>query len=123
AQNIDQVMDLTGGQGAPVVLDFERENGTEDWEVQITRNAGPYFVIGYGAAVHIHPIDIISREINDMRHQVGSYNNHADRLTLAAQGKVGLATPLLSLANSDTALSHLDGGELPRGRAILVPEL
>lgn len=123
AQIVAQVMDLTGGQGAPVVLDFVGENGTEDWGVQITRNAGSYFVIGYGAAVNIPTIDIISREINVIGNLVGSYNDLQDLMTLTAQGKVTLDTTPYALADFDAALSDLDAGKVPGGRAILVPEL
>lgn len=123
ADIVAQVQDLTGEDGAHVVLDFVGENGTEDWGVQITRNAGSYLVIGYGAAVNIPTIDIISREINVIGNLVGSYNDLQDLMTLAAQGKVTLDTTPYALADFDAALTDLDNGKVPGGRAILVPQL
>ncbi|HEY7045332.1 MAG TPA: NAD(P)-dependent alcohol dehydrogenase, partial [Nocardioidaceae bacterium] len=72
---VSEVMDVTGGLGAHVVLDFVGEHGTESIGVAMTRDAGSYFVIGYGGHVDIATIDIISREINVIGNLVGSYND------------------------------------------------
>lgn len=45
------VAELTGGAGAHIVLDFVGEKGTEAEGVAMLRQAGSYFVIGYGGAV------------------------------------------------------------------------
>jgi NAD+-dependent secondary alcohol dehydrogenase Adh1 len=117
---VQRVLDLTSGGGAQVVLDFVGEHGTEADGVAMTRNAGSYFVIGYGGRVDIPTIDIISREINVIGNLVGSYNDLGDLMTLAAQGRVRLATKKYSLDDALTALDDLDGGRIPGGRAILV---
>jgi NAD+-dependent secondary alcohol dehydrogenase Adh1 len=116
---IQQVLDLTGGEGAPVVLDFVGENGTEKWGPTIARNAGSYFVIGYGGNVDLPTIDIISREINVVGNLVGSYNDLDDLMTLAAMGSVHLSTKKYPLGDALTALDDLDNGRIPGGRAIL----
>lgn len=116
-----EVMELTGGEGAHVVMDFVGEHGTEALGVAITREAGSYYVIGYGGNVDIPTIDIISREINVIGNLVGSYNDLDELMTLAAQGKVTLATSLYGLDDFDTALRDLDAGNVPGGRAILTP--
>jgi NAD+-dependent secondary alcohol dehydrogenase Adh1 len=102
-----------------VVLDFVGENGTEADGVAMTRNAGCYFVIGYGGRVDVPTIDVISREINVIGNLVGSYNDLDDLMTLAAQGQVTLATRKYPLEDAVTALDDLDGGRVPGGRAIL----
>src|SRR5690606_11231836 len=117
---VDQVLDQTGGAGAHVVLDFVGENGTEAEGVAMTRNAGSYFVIGYGGRVDIPTIDVISREINVIGNLVGSYNELAELMTLTAQGKVSLRTRTYPLDNALDALADLDAGRIPGGRAILV---
>lgn len=118
---IDEVMELTGGAGAHVVLDFVGEHGTEATGVAMTREAGSYYVIGYGGAVHIPTIDIISREISVVGNLVGSYNDLDELMTLTAQGKVSLATRVYGLDDFASALDDLDNGRVPGGRAILVP--
>lgn len=118
---VDAVRDITGGAGAHVVLDFVGENGTEAEGVAMTRDAGSYFVIGYGGRVDVPTIDIISREINVVGNLVGSYNDLDELMTLTAQGKVSLRTRTYPLDDAVTALSDLDAGRIPGGRAILVP--
>ena len=116
---VEQVLDLTDGLGAHVVLDFVGENGTEADGVRMTRDAGSYFVIGYGGHVHVPTIDLISREINVIGNLVGSYNDLDELMTLTAQGKVTLATQLYPFEQALTALDDLDAGGIPGGRAIL----
>ncbi|HEY0717114.1 MAG TPA: NAD(P)-dependent alcohol dehydrogenase, partial [Streptosporangiaceae bacterium] len=52
-QQVDAVKDLTGGNGAEVVLDFVAEEGAEMDGWNMTAPAGSYFVIGYGGTLHI----------------------------------------------------------------------
>ena len=119
--HVEAVLDLTGGDGAHVVFDFVGEKGTEAEGVSMLRRAGSYFVIGYGGHVDIPTIDIISTEINVIGNLVGSYNDLAELMTLAAQGKVRLHTTKYPLAAVNEAMDHLDNGRL-QGRGILVPE-
>nr|WP_221316019.1 NAD(P)-dependent alcohol dehydrogenase [Saccharopolyspora gloriosae] len=119
--HVDAVRDITGGKGAHVVLDFVGENGTEADGVAMTRDAGSYFVIGYGGRVDVPTIDIISREINVIGNLVGSYNDLDELMTLTAQGKVSLRTRTYPLDAALDALDDLDAGRIPGGRAILVP--
>ena len=116
---VDRVLELTGGKGADVVLDFVGEQGTEADGVAMTRNAGSYFVIGYGGRVDVPTIDIISREIDVVGNLVGSYNDLDDLMALAARGLVKLSTKNYPLGDALTALDDLDGGRVPGGRAIL----
>ncbi|CDR06436.1 NAD(P)-dependent alcohol dehydrogenase [Streptomyces iranensis] len=118
---VDAVRDLTRGAGAQVVLDFVGEHGTESDGIAMTRDAGSYFVIGYGGRVDVPTIDIISREINVIGNLVGSYNDLDELMTLTAQGKVALRTRTYPLDAALDALADLDANRIPGGRAILVP--
>jgi NAD+-dependent secondary alcohol dehydrogenase Adh1 len=113
------VRDLTGGLGAHVVLDFVGEHGTEIEGPAMIRDAGSYFVIGYGGEVRIPTIDIISREINVIGNLVGSYNDLDELMALTAQGRVRLTTQKYPLSDALTALEDLDNGRVPGGRAVL----
>jgi NAD+-dependent secondary alcohol dehydrogenase Adh1 len=119
--HVDAVLDLTGAEGAHIVFDFVGERGTETEGVSMLRRAGSYFVIGYGGHVAIPTIDIISTEINVIGNLVGSYNDLAELMTLAAQGKVRLHTTTYPLDAVVEAMDDLDNGRL-QGRGILVPE-
>jgi len=114
------VADLTGGQGAHVVLDFVAEQGAEADAFAMTRRAGSYFVIGYGGTVEIPTLDIISTERNIIGNIVGTYNDLAELMALAQAGKVTLHTKAYPLDAAPDAFADLDAGRV-RGRAILVP--
>ena len=117
---VDAVKDLTGGAGAEVVLDFVAEQGAENDAFQMTREAGSYFVIGYGGTVTIPTLDIISTERNIIGNIVGTYNDLVELMDLAQAGKVTLHTRTYPLDAAVEALNDLDAGRV-RGRAILVP--
>jgi NAD+-dependent secondary alcohol dehydrogenase Adh1 len=105
---------------AHVVLDFVGESGAEKQGLAKTRRAGSYYVIGYGGTVTIPTIDLISTERNIIGNLVGSYNDLAELMTLAAQGKVKLHTRTYSLSAVNEAMDDLEAGRL-QGRGILVP--
>ncbi|MBY4109460.1 NAD(P)-dependent alcohol dehydrogenase [Rhodococcus fascians] len=117
---VDQVMELTGGFGAEVVLDFVGENGSTAEGLAITRRAGDYHVIGYGENVDVPTIDLVSAEKNIVGNLVGSYNDLCDLMSLAARGAVNLHTQTYALDDFQSAIDDLDNGRV-RGRAILVP--
>jgi NAD+-dependent secondary alcohol dehydrogenase Adh1 len=117
---VDQLLDLTGGAGAEVVLDFVAEQGAEIDGPRMVRRAGSYFVVGYGGTVNVPTIDLISTEISVVGNLVGTYNDLAELMVLAQAGKVTLHTKTYSLSSALDAFADLDAGNV-RGRAILVP--
>jgi NAD+-dependent secondary alcohol dehydrogenase Adh1 len=119
---VSAVQELTGGGGAEVILDFVGEHGTEADGIAMTKEAGSYFVIGYGGAVNVPTIEFVSREINVIGNLVGSYNDLDELMTLTAQGRVKLSTKKYELSQALNALDDLDNGRIPGGRAILVPD-
>ncbi|PXY28010.1 NAD(P)-dependent alcohol dehydrogenase [Prauserella muralis] len=118
--HVEAVLDLTGGHGAEVVLDFVAEQGAQQDAFAMTRRAGSHFVIGYGSNIDIPTIDIISTERNVVGNLVGTYNDLAELMVLAQAGKVTLHTRQYPLDAALDALADLDAGRV-RGRAILVP--
>ena len=120
APSVEAVTDLTGGRGAHVVLDFVAEQGAEMDGWNMTREAGSYYVIGYGGELRIPTLDIISTERNVIGNIVGTYNDLAELMALAQGGKVTLHTKIYPLTEAAEALADLDAGRV-RGRAILVP--
>jgi NAD+-dependent secondary alcohol dehydrogenase Adh1 len=119
-RQVDTVLEMTDGAGAEAVIDFVGEKGAIEDGVAMLRNAGSYYVIGYGENINVPTIDIISREINFMGNLVGTYNDLDELMTLTAQGRVALHTSVYPLEAVNDAMADLDNGRL-QGRGILVP--
>jgi NAD+-dependent secondary alcohol dehydrogenase Adh1 len=119
-KHVDAVLDLTGGRGAEVVLDFVAEQGAQQDAFAMTGRGGSQYVIGYGGNLDIPAIDIISTERNIVGNLVGTYNDLAELMELAQAGKVTLHTRKYPLDAALDALADLDAGNV-RGRAILTP--
>jgi NAD+-dependent secondary alcohol dehydrogenase Adh1 len=117
---VDTVLEMTDGAGAEVIIDFVGEKGAIEDGVAMLRQAGSYFVVGYGENINVPTIDIISREINFIGNLVGSYNDLDELMTLTAQGRVHLHTSVYPLEAVNDAMADLDNGRL-QGRGILVP--
>ena len=119
-KQVDTILELTDGRGAEAIIDFVGEKGAIENGVAMLRNAGSYYVIGYGENINVPTIDIISREISFIGNLVGTYIDLQDLMTLTAQGKVKLHTSQYPLDAINDAMADLDNGRL-QGRGILVP--
>jgi len=117
---IDQVLDITSG-GAHIVFDYVGEQGMEKLSPQLLRPRGSHYVIGYGGAVQLDTIDIISREINVIGNLVGTYHDLVELMALNAAGKVQMRTKEYPLDATLDAMHDLDSGQLAGTRGILVP--
>jgi len=120
-KHVDTILEMTDGAGAEAIIDFVGEKGAIQDGVAMLRNAGSYYVIGYGENIDVPTIDIISREINFVGNLVGSYNDLDELMTLTAQGRVSLHTSAYPLEAVNDAMADLDNGRL-QGRGILVPQ-
>jgi NAD+-dependent secondary alcohol dehydrogenase Adh1 len=120
-KQVDTILEMTDGVGADAIIDFVGEKGATTDGVAMLRDAGNYYVIGYGENINVPTIDIISREINFIGNLVGSYNDLAELMTLTAQGKVTLHTSTYPLDAVNDAMADLDQGRL-QGRGILVAD-
>jgi NAD+-dependent secondary alcohol dehydrogenase Adh1 len=118
---VDTILEMTDGAGAEAIIDFVGERGAIEDGVAMLRQAGSYYVIGYGENVNVPTIDIISREINFIGNLVGSYNDLDELMTLTAQGKVTLHTSGYPLEAVNDAMADLDQGRL-QGRGILMAD-
>jgi NAD+-dependent secondary alcohol dehydrogenase Adh1 len=118
--HVETVKEMTDGLGAEAIVDFVGEKGAIEDGIEMVRNGGFYYVIGYGENIDIPTIDVISREISFIGNLVGTYNDLQELMTLTAQGKVSLHTTTYPLEAINDAMADLDGGRL-QGRGILVP--
>jgi NAD+-dependent secondary alcohol dehydrogenase Adh1 len=117
---VETVKELTDGLGAEAIIDFVGEKGAIEDGIEMVRDGGFYYVIGYGENINVPTIDVISREISFIGNLVGSYTDLQELMTLTAQGKVNLHTTTYPLEAINDAMADLDGGRL-QGRGILVP--
>jgi NAD+-dependent secondary alcohol dehydrogenase Adh1 len=117
---VNKVKELTDGLGAEAIIDFVGEKGAIEDGIEMVRDGGFYYVIGYGENINIPTIDVISREISFIGNLVGTYNDLQELMTLTAQGQVSLHTTTYPLEAINDAMADLDGGRL-QGRGILVP--
>ena len=118
--HVDTVKEMTDGLGADAIIDFVGERGAVEDGIEMIRDGGFYYVIGYGQNLDIPTIDIISREISFIGNLVGTYVDLQDLMTLTAQGQVTLHTSTYPLDAVNDAMADLDHGRL-QGRGILIP--
>jgi len=119
-KHVDTVKEMTDGLGAEAIIDFVGEKGAIEDGINMVRDGGFYYVIGYGENINVPTIDVISREISFIGNLVGTYKDLVDLMTLTAQGKVTLHTSTYPLDAINDAMADLDGGRL-QGRGILIP--
>jgi len=120
-RQVERVLELTEGLGAEVVLDFVGERGAELDSWRMTKRAGSHYIIGYGGAINVPTIDVISTERNMIGNLVGSYNELAELMALDASAGVHVLTRTYPLQAVQEAMEDLEDGRL-RGRGILVPD-
>jgi NAD+-dependent secondary alcohol dehydrogenase Adh1 len=118
---VDAVKNLTDGKGAEAVIDFVGEAGAEQWGVEMMRPGGFSYIVGYGGTLNVPTMKIILEELSFIGNLVGTYNDLAELMTLAAQGKVRLHTRKYPLEEINTAIDDLVHGRLAGARGILVP--
>ena len=117
---VKAIMDLTDGVGVDVVIDFVAEGGAIQPALDMLRRGGTYYVVGYGGTLNLPTIDIIFREISIVGSLVGNYEELAELMTLAAQGKVTLHAQVYALDDINKAIKDLEHGRI-RGRGVLIP--
>ena len=117
---VEAVLSLTKGQGAEAVLDFVGERGTTAKGLAMTRNAGSYYVVGYGEDIKVPTVDLVISEKNIIGNLVGTWAELSELMELAHRGLVKLETQEFSLKDANLALRALHDGE-SKGRAVLVP--
>ena len=117
-RSVQEVLDLTDGQGAQVVIDFVAEGNTINEGLAMTRNGGYYFVVGYGGTIEVPTIDMIFSEKNIIGNLVGTYNELWELMSLQASGKVTLATREYKFEQINEAISDLLNSRI-EGRGVL----
>ena len=116
----EAVLAFTKGRGAEAVIDFVGEGGAIEKGLAMTRNAGFYYIVGYGGRIEIPAIEMIITEKTIVGNLVGTYAELVELMALADRGLVNLATKEYKLADANQALHDLHAGTV-KGRAVLIP--
>lgn len=119
-QALERVLELTEGKGAQAVIDFVGEGEAISRGLAMTRNAGTYYIVGYGGRIELPSIDMITSEKSIVGNLVGTYAELVELMALADRGRVHLATREYKLKDANQALLDLHHGRI-QGRAVLVP--
>lgn len=117
---VKAVLELTSGNGAEAVIDFVGEGDSIEKGLEMTRNAGYYYIVGYGGKIVVPTIDMIVSEKTIVGNLVGTYPELVELMSLADRGLVNLETREYSLRDANLALNDLNTGKV-KGRAVLVP--
>jgi NAD+-dependent secondary alcohol dehydrogenase Adh1 len=117
---VSKVLALTNGKGAEAVIDFVAEGNAINRGLAMTRNAGSYYIIGYGGELKTTTMEMIVTEKSIVGNLVGTYPDLVELMELADHGRVDLTTKEYKLADADKALHDLNAGKV-RGRAVLIP--
>ncbi len=117
---VEALLALTQGAGAEAVIDFVGEGDAVANGLKMTRNAGYYYIVGYGGKVEIPTMDMIVTEKTIVGNLVGTYPDLVELMALADRGLVTLATREYPLNQANTALHDLKNGGV-KGRAVLIP--
>jgi NAD+-dependent secondary alcohol dehydrogenase Adh1 len=117
---VEAVMALTGGNGAEAVIDFVGEGDAVAKGLAMTRNAGTYYIVGYGGKIDLPTIDMITTEKSIVGNLVGTYPELVELMALADRGLVNLSTREYRLSEANQALKDLHHGQV-KGRAVLIP--
>ena len=119
-QEVERVLELTGGHGAEAVIDFVGEGDAVAKGLAMTRNAGAYYIVGYGGKIELPTLDMVTSEKSIIGNLVGTYPELIELMALADRGLVHLATREYKLRDANQALHDLNHGKI-KGRAVLIP--
>ena len=119
-QEVERVLELTGGHGAEAVIDFVGEGDAVAKGLAMTRNAGAYYIVGYGGKIELPTLDMVISEKSIIGNLVGTYPELIELMALADRGLVHLATREYKLRDANQALHDLNHGKI-KGRAVLIP--
>lgn len=108
------------GNAVENVLQITKGNGAAAEGLTMTRNAGYYYIVGYGGKIDLPTIDMITSEKTIIGNLVGTYPELVELMALADRGLVHLATKEYRLSEANQALHDLHNGKV-KGRAVLVP--
>lgn len=119
---VNEVLKITGENGANVVLDFVGFEQTYDNGLRMLTNLGRLVVVGVGPGpLKIVPDDAVNYEFTIMGVKVGTHKELVDLVNLAKKGIIkSITTKTFKLEEANEALEQLVEGKI-LGRSVLTP--
>jgi alcohol dehydrogenase, propanol-preferring len=117
---VGEVMQLTGGRGAEVVLDFVGNDATMALAAATTRSLGHLTLVGIAGGSHPFSFFTQAYEASLATTYWGSVTELMEVIALANAGHIRAHIERVSLAEAPDAYERLAAGEL-HGRAVIVP--
>jgi alcohol dehydrogenase, propanol-preferring len=120
ADALDQIRELSGGQGAAAVLDFVGIDATMKLGLAALTRQGLLVLVGLAGGTV--PVGFFTQasEAAVTTSTWGSRNDLAEVITLAQQGKIAATTESHRLDDINRVLERLEHGRV-EGRAVIVP--
>jgi NAD+-dependent secondary alcohol dehydrogenase Adh1 len=88
--------------------------------LNMTKNTGSYYIVGYGEDIKIKSVDMIISERNIIGNLIGTWSELYELMELANKDLVRLSMQEYKLSEANQALHDLNNGKV-KGRAVLVP--
>ena len=117
---VERVKELTKGLGAEAVIDMVGEKGSTSMGLNMTKNTGSYYIVGYGEDIKIKSVDMIISERNIIGNLIGTWSELYELMELANKDLVRLSMQEYKLSEANKALHDLNNGKV-KGRAVLIP--
>lgn len=119
----EQLLELTGGKGVDVAIDFVCANGTQEAALKALGSGGRYVMLaGSSKPFTADPADFLRKEGELLGSRYATRQEVLDSLELVARGELWpLVTEKVPLAQAEAIHERLDKG-LITGRAALVIE-
>ena len=119
---VQRILDLTGGRGADVVLDFVGVQPTVDTALAVIAQGGAIRFVGLGGGAFTYAAAVggLPWGVNIERAYGGTRSEMRQIIALAQAGKIAVEVKRYSLDDAVQAFADLEAGRLP-GRGVLVP--
>jgi propanol-preferring alcohol dehydrogenase len=117
---VKRVKDMTGGQGAHLVLDMVGVNPTLAMAAQMARTLGHLTIVGLGGGVLPVNFHTLPHECSVASPYWGSVPELMEVVSLAQAGKIKMVVEHFPLKRAGDAYRLLHDGKI-RGRAVITP--
>lgn len=115
-----EIRDLTGGQGADLVLDIVGADATIALAVSVARRLGDVTIIGVAGGTYPYGFFTVPYEVSLTTTYWGSLPELREVVALAEAGRIRAHIEQFSLDDAPLAYERMAAGTL-RGRAVIVP--
>ncbi|MEM3629523.1 MAG: alcohol dehydrogenase catalytic domain-containing protein [Candidatus Bathyarchaeia archaeon] len=119
---VNEVLKITGGRGANIVLDFVGFEQTIENGLKMLGVLGRFFVVGVGPGpLKILPDNAVNYELTISGVKVGTHKDLVDLVELAKRGVVkSVTTKTFKLEEVNEAFEQIKGGRI-LGRSVIKP--